>query len=250
MEVASPGTSTEITVLTPRSLDELAEVINREHRHVARVVAAGVEHAICAGEALIEAREQVPAGQWYQWIADNTEIVPVTARMYVRIARYRNIVLPAQPRSIADAYRLVRGQGQIASSVKEELRAEAKRLATEGVPYRQIAAQIGVSDSTVGTWCNPSRRRDKRQRERDKKRATRAAFRALRRERRDKAVRDRGGSVASAYSLIRKTLQEVERAKNDETNKEARRSLSTAMTHLYGAEDMVVKAVGITDSDA
>jgi hypothetical protein len=47
---------------------------------------AGLEHYCQAGEMLIEAKEQVPAGSWSRWLKSNFELSQQTARHYVRLA--------------------------------------------------------------------------------------------------------------------------------------------------------------------
>jgi hypothetical protein len=59
-------------------------------------------------------------------------------------------------------------------------------------------------------------------------------------------VRKVGGSVAESYSLIRKTLQALDRAHGDATDREMRAALSAATAKLHSAEDEIVRALGVS----
>lgn len=57
-------------VVTPgdERLRELAEIFNREHEAMVGAVRVAIDHAVRAGEALIEAKQLVPPGQWGKWL--------------------------------------------------------------------------------------------------------------------------------------------------------------------------------------
>jgi hypothetical protein len=48
-----------------------------------------LEHAIMAGELLIEAKEQVKHGEWLPWLRDHCTISERTAQLYMRCAKNR-----------------------------------------------------------------------------------------------------------------------------------------------------------------
>lgn len=64
--------SADVEVLT--SLDELARQINEAHLSAGRDVDRLVCKWVAIGTALIEARRQVPVGDWYRWIEENLTI--------------------------------------------------------------------------------------------------------------------------------------------------------------------------------
>jgi phage N-6-adenine-methyltransferase len=78
-------------------LHDLAARIREEHdaaeaaKGAAVVVARkGIEHALTAGELLLEAKAQVPHGQWLPWLAENCPAVsPRMAQYYMGLARKR-----------------------------------------------------------------------------------------------------------------------------------------------------------------
>jgi site-specific DNA-methyltransferase (adenine-specific) len=68
------------------SLFELADVANREHDLCRTSAYSMVEHAMNAGQALIEAKGRVPHGEWLPWLAENFEASERTAQNYMTVA--------------------------------------------------------------------------------------------------------------------------------------------------------------------
>ena len=71
------------------SLAELAARISAEHTAVFVALSDSVRHAVAAGEMLIEAKAQVPHGQWLPWLRDNCTMSERTAQLYMRCAKSR-----------------------------------------------------------------------------------------------------------------------------------------------------------------
>jgi hypothetical protein len=71
----------------------LAEQINAEHRACEVAVASAVEHAIRAGEMLMEAKKQAGHGRWLPWLTENFEGSHDKAQVYMRLARKREFLL-------------------------------------------------------------------------------------------------------------------------------------------------------------
>src|SRR5271169_5322727 len=65
------------------SLADLARRINIAHE---TVVASSIEHAVEAGKLLLEAKAQVPHGEWMKWLKANCKVSGRTARLYMQIA--------------------------------------------------------------------------------------------------------------------------------------------------------------------
>lgn len=74
------------------SLVDLAARIKAEHEATATAMKSGIEHAMKAGALLIEAKEQVPHGQWLPWIEANCAMSERTAQLYMRLTRHKDIV--------------------------------------------------------------------------------------------------------------------------------------------------------------
>ena len=68
-------------------LDNLARRINAQHEACRDAANAAVEHAVHAGELLIEAKASIPHGEWLTWIEGRCGVSERTAQAYMRLAR-------------------------------------------------------------------------------------------------------------------------------------------------------------------
>jgi hypothetical protein len=73
-----------------KSLGELAEEINAEHRAFVGTFRKTVEHGIRAGELLADAKKQCEHGTWLAWLQENFEGAPRTAQEYMRLYNHRD----------------------------------------------------------------------------------------------------------------------------------------------------------------
>ncbi len=80
------------------SLTDLAARIQAAHEAATTAVRHGCEHAIKAGRLLIEAKNQVPHGQWLQWLQKHCQISERTAHYYMTLAQD----FEANPQRVAD----------------------------------------------------------------------------------------------------------------------------------------------------
>jgi hypothetical protein len=72
-------------------LAELANVVAAEHRRAEAAARKALEHALAAGDALLEAKSAVEHGQWSAWLAANVPDVSArTAQLYMKLARNRD----------------------------------------------------------------------------------------------------------------------------------------------------------------
>jgi nucleotide-binding universal stress UspA family protein len=69
------------------SLTDLAARIRAEHDAVGEALRNSVQHAIAAGELLIEAKNQIEHGQWLPWLRDHCGVSERSAQRYIRLAR-------------------------------------------------------------------------------------------------------------------------------------------------------------------
>lgn len=77
------GSSTEVGGLTT-----LATQINGAHEAAVSAVGSALAHASLAGDLLIQAKGQVPHGEWLPWLSKNCSgISPRTAQGYMQLAR-------------------------------------------------------------------------------------------------------------------------------------------------------------------
>lgn len=86
------------------TLFDLATIANREHALAFEAGVSMIEHAIRAGEALIEAKAQLRHGEWLPWVADNFDASEDTAERYMNVARnsarVRNLEEPSLRRAL------------------------------------------------------------------------------------------------------------------------------------------------------
>lgn len=72
------------------ALPELAARINQAHAAAELAARSAVEHAITAGELLIEAKARCGHGGWSNWLTANFKGSSRTARAYMRVAAHRS----------------------------------------------------------------------------------------------------------------------------------------------------------------
>jgi hypothetical protein len=71
------------------SLADLAARIKVEHESAGAAVRKGAEHAMAAGDMLIEAKAQIGHGLWLPWLRDHCELSVRVAQQYMRVAKGR-----------------------------------------------------------------------------------------------------------------------------------------------------------------
>ncbi len=83
---------------TETSLTDLAARIQAAHEAATTSMRRGCEHAINAGRLLIEAKNQVPHGQWLHWLKKHCQVSERMAQHYMTLARH----FEANPQRVAD----------------------------------------------------------------------------------------------------------------------------------------------------
>jgi hypothetical protein len=74
------------TALQSNYLTDLAARIRGEHEACISALQRGLAHAIAAGKLLLEAKEQIPHGQWLPWLREHAQIPERTAQRYMKVA--------------------------------------------------------------------------------------------------------------------------------------------------------------------
>jgi len=69
------------------SLADLAARIHQQHDAASNALKSAVDHAIAAGELLLQAKEQLKHGTWLPWLQANCEIPERTVQAFMRLAR-------------------------------------------------------------------------------------------------------------------------------------------------------------------
>jgi hypothetical protein len=121
------------------SLANLAARIRAEHEGARAAVKRGVEHAIAAGDLLIEAKAKVAHGQWLPWLTENCAMSERTARLYMRVARGSGLI-EAENGNVADLS--LRGAVALISLLMR-IKDEARRAKLDDVQnaLREIAEE-------------------------------------------------------------------------------------------------------------
>lgn len=228
----------------PRTLSELIEDFHQEHEQALTAAVRTVEHAIRAGEALLEAKAQIEHGEWTHWLEENIlgkgrSLSTVNA--YMRFARNQELLRREQPDSFKGADLLLKGAPD--ARINPHLRDEARGLKAQGLTHAQIAEHLGVSKPSVWRMVNPESYKASVRRSHQRSMAAKVA---LRRQERDAAVRANGGNLAEAYSLIRKALQQLDTAAGEAGDREVKRAISSAIHRLHNVEDQIVRAVRLS----
>lgn len=124
-------------------LAELADVIAVEHRQAEKAARKALDHALAAGDALLEAKGCVAHGEWAHWLSQHVPAISGrTAQLYMKLARHRDELNPQRVAdlSLRQAERLVRrrvaatrapGTTDATRSEVEEEVEELKRLYLE-----------------------------------------------------------------------------------------------------------------------
>jgi hypothetical protein len=84
-----------------QTLDKLAHQIRAEHEGVLLHMRLGIEHAVSAGNLLIEAKDLAGHGNWLPWLEERCQMSERTAQLYMRLARHAS-ELEANPQWTAD----------------------------------------------------------------------------------------------------------------------------------------------------
>jgi hypothetical protein len=99
-----------------QDLETLAHVIRTADQGAAHAVANMVEHALTAGDALIQAKAKVGHGNWLKYLRDECEIGADSAERYMKLARGREVLEANSARmrnlSITQALKLIDGNKQ------------------------------------------------------------------------------------------------------------------------------------------
>jgi hypothetical protein len=120
----------------------LAEQINREHALFIASCRDSLRHALLAGRMLIEAKGQVPHGEWLDWLRTNFHGSERAAQGYMRLARDPN------PQRVAD------------TSLRQALAELAKRQSPVDEKTREPAAP----DAEARTYRGAVEDHDRRER--------------------------------------------------------------------------------------
>lgn len=217
----------------------LNATVIREHGLVLRAGDDMVYHAILAGDALLQLKAAFPYGQWLKWLDSETEIGRSTAQVYMRFARYRDLIGEAP--SMHAARKLLTGKPGSRSVPVREWVGEARKLQADGMTYAQVGALVGRSTMAVYKALNPeaaARDRAKSDAARKERQDERNALRTLRKH---AAVQKTGGGVPEAYAALRAALVALDRIMEDGATSQARQVARLAHADVAKAEARIAR---------
>ncbi len=238
---------------TTVSLSNLADIARTEHELCETSLVESLKHAINAGEALLQAKENVPRGGWYKWLNANLpEFSENAIQIYMRVARYQDR-LPADIRGITDARMFLRGLPKATGfhGYPEEFQIEARRLrGEEGLSYKKIARELGVSDAIVGIWCDKQRWeaniRSTKKHSTQRKKERRALEQKELQARRLHAAKVAGGAIHDAYSKARLLGEALDAAVATDDDRRNQDRLRNARDLLFKIENQVAQVLGVS----
>jgi hypothetical protein len=128
-------------------LGDLAARIAAEHEAAGAATRKTLQHAIAAGELLIEAKDRVGHGRWENWLKKTCNVPPRSATKYMKLAEGREIIEknqigPAADLTINAALRLLKPK---AKKFEPPDRPKKKPAA------KQILSSLSWSDATQPT---------------------------------------------------------------------------------------------------
>jgi hypothetical protein len=88
--------------LFSNSLADLAARIKAEHGACAAALHSSLQHALAAGDLLIEAKAQLRHGEWLPWLNENCAVSERMARLYMRLAANRETIEAKSATGVAD----------------------------------------------------------------------------------------------------------------------------------------------------
>lgn len=162
MRIAGKQTlvESETTLVPAKTLDALAATARHEHELVVSAGQKMLAHAVLCGDALREAKARVKRGEWMRWIEENANFNRSTASFYMRASFYVDLLREngIESANAARAFLKEHDHRFNSSATADEQVRQIRKLAADGLKYREIANLVGVESSTVSNYLNDPRR--------------------------------------------------------------------------------------------
>lgn len=129
------------------NLDELANVINKAEQHIQRGLRKTIEEGIRIGNWLIEAKQQLPHGQFEPWCRQRLTVKQRMGRYYMQLAK--NPEQAKKVKTIQDFSRLHLATNKAAS--KEERKASVAEAVANLLPIHKNW-QVHEADNRTFDW--------------------------------------------------------------------------------------------------
>lgn len=238
-----------VCLLAQSSLNELAVTINREHGLTRRSIESALDHAIACGHALLAAQVQVGRNAgWGAWIRDNVSCVGWrTAHRYMRLAAFEAEVRSCGAEGIYEGLRILGSldlrRGRDTLEERPEIAEVRAAYAEGGVTQTQIAADYGVTQTTISNWIRPDYTVKRRNYKAawDKRRG--AERDALREKERTRAAKRAGVSEQwAALHVLGEQMDAIGHGTG--ATPEIRAAFRAALVDIYRARDKISKVLG------
>jgi hypothetical protein len=231
------------------SLDDLIWTVRDEPRQGLESAASALLHARFAGEALTAARALVGRGEWLEWLLANFDFKLSSAYNYMRIAKNWDAITEAGYEGLSDAVKGMARKGLIVGQKGRpgvhkygpDVYASMRDLHAAGWSMNRISIEMGCSSGTVARAVNPEKERARENLQNARNRERR---KAVKEQRRRDLAKKAGGDISASYSATLKLAETLAAAISDEGDPSAKGALNSALLHLYGVEDLIVKALG------
>ena len=233
-------------------LDRLADTIRAEIGLIDQASQSWVEHAILAGEALIQAQAQVALYDWGRWLEANVPGLALKyAGQFMRAAFNKSAVLSSGARTSLDfkellpalPYRPVRKR----TRATPELLRHIKERRNAGLSWNALGRELDLAPNTVRAYVDAEyRKRNEASTARGRKacmRRKRAAELALERQERDQLAAQRGGDISVVYASLRKSALLLDRLIRQAESEDVRFSLDRARYHLHKTDNAITAAL-------
>lgn len=162
------------------TLGDLAQAIRHEHIAVHKSAMTMLYHGIACGELLIQAKAEVPRGDWTRWVAANVpEIGQTTVCQYMQVARHKEMLLACEDvTTMQHALWKLRDERQTTRTLRSV--PEIEEIATEAREngINATARKHGMNYTTVQRYSKgliPARDRSEFAREADHRERRRAS---------------------------------------------------------------------------
>jgi hypothetical protein len=124
------------------ALSDLASRIRQAHERCHASLTQGLQHALEAGQLLLQAKERVPHGMWLSWLGSSCDLGERLAQRYMRVARDLPRLSPANTTRVSDlsfrqALTLIASNTQTARQL-QKLPEEEQAEVFEGTAGRKV----------------------------------------------------------------------------------------------------------------
>lgn len=242
-------------VLTDPTLDDLAATANQANDRAQGLALEAVQQAIICGEALLAARSQCPGGKWTGWCKQNLDFAPETAAVYMRFARFKEIILDAEVASLNDAKKLLVGMPDAnlrgpAHPYPESVKARARQLHQDGMSRAAIADMLGAPATAIYRWVTPGAIETERKKNREEAAKRRANLKALadaeRAQKINRALVKEGQAFNEAYAIVTRLDGLLGQARGEAQDGEKRRAINEAHAFRDKMMDALIRVLGVS----